>query len=62
MKKNEKESISLILDQAAKIDSIEIFQGEQPVFRAINGEAKNFVEKYPLSHVKKLSKKRTNIL
>ncbi len=55
--KNEKESISLILDQAAKIDSIEIFQGEQPVFRAINGEAKNFVEKYPLSHVKKLSKK-----
>ncbi|WP_418301473.1 hypothetical protein [Lysinibacillus fusiformis] len=59
--KNEKEAISLILDQATKIDSIELFQGEQPVFKGSDGEAKNFIEKYPLSHVKKLSKKERAI-
>jgi len=59
--KNENEAISLIIDQATKIDSVELFKGEQSLFQATNDEAKEFIEKYPLSHIKKLSKKERTI-
>ncbi|WP_155592127.1 hypothetical protein [Lysinibacillus cavernae] len=58
---NEDEAISLILDQASEIDTIELIQGEQSLLRATDDEAKDFIESYPLSHVRKLSKKERTI-
>ena len=55
--KNEQEAISRILDHTAEIDAIELFKGEQTLFSATGQDAKAYIENYPLSHVKKLSKK-----
>ncbi len=59
--KNKEEAISLILDHAKDIDAIELWQGEQSLFLATKDEAQDFMEKYPLSHVKDLSKKERTI-
>jgi len=59
--KNEEEAISHILDHAAEIDAIELFKGEQSVFKATGQDATAYIENYPLSHVKKLSKKERAI-
>ncbi|MBL3731179.1 hypothetical protein JIN86_16445 [Lysinibacillus sp. HST-98] len=59
--KSEDEAISLVLDHATEIDHIELFQGDQSLFRATGDEAQDFIEKYPLSHVRKLSKKERTI-
>lgn len=59
--KNEKEAISHILDHAAEVDAIELFKGEQSVFKATGQDATAYIESYPLSHVKKLSKKERAI-
>lgn len=55
--KNEDDAISQILDRANEIDSIELLQGEHSLFQATNVEARDFIEKYPLSHIRDLSKK-----
>lgn len=59
--KNEQEAISRILDHTAEIDAIELFKGEQSLFSATGQDAKSYIENYPLSHVKKLSKKERAI-
>ena len=59
--KSEDEAISLVLDHATEIDDIDLFQGDQSLFRATGDEAQDFIEKYPLSHVRKLSKKERTI-
>ncbi len=59
--KNEEEAISNILDHAAEIDAIELFKGEQSLFKATRQDATAYMENYPLSHVKKLSKKERAI-
>lgn len=59
--KSEDEAISLVLDHATEIDDIELFQGDQSLFHATGDEAQDFIEKYPLSHVRKLSKKERTI-
>ncbi|MGE7689048.1 hypothetical protein ACQKMI_07555 [Lysinibacillus sp. NPDC097214] len=59
--KNEEEAISHILDHAAEIDAIELFKGEQSVVKATSQDATAYIENYPLSHVKKLSKKERSI-
>lgn len=59
--KNEEEAISHILDHAAEIDAIELFKGEQSVIKATGQDATAYIENYPLSHVKKLSKKERAI-
>jgi len=59
--KSEDEAISLVLDHATEIDHIELFKGDQSLFRATGEEAQDFIEKYPLSHVRKLSKKERTI-
>ena len=60
-RKSEDEAISLVLDHATEIDDIELFQGDQSLFRATGDEAQDFIEKYPISHVRKLSKKERTI-
>ena len=57
-RKSEDEAISLVLDHATEIDDIELFQGDQSLFHATGDEAQDFIEKYPLSHVRKLSKRK----
>ncbi|WP_036125528.1 hypothetical protein [Lysinibacillus sphaericus] len=59
--KNEDEAISLILDHATEIDAIELLQGDQSLLQATGDEAKDFIEKHPLSHVRDLSKKERTI-
>ncbi|MEB2278733.1 hypothetical protein LAV73_01755 [Lysinibacillus xylanilyticus] len=59
--KNEQEAISRILDHTAEIDAIELFKGGQTLFSATGQDAKAYIENYPLSHVKKLSKKERAI-
>ncbi|MFJ7734273.1 hypothetical protein ACIQXF_20690 [Lysinibacillus sp. NPDC097231] len=59
--KNEEEAVSRILDHTAEIDAIELFKGDQSLFRTTGKNATTFIEKYPLSHVKKLSKKERAI-
>jgi len=59
--KNEEEAISRILDHAAEIDAIELFKGEQSLFKSTGKDATVYSEKSPLSHVKKLSKKERAI-
>lgn len=60
-RKNEDEAISLILDHATEIDAIELLQGDQSLLQATGDEAKDFIEKHPLSHVRDLSKKERTI-
>lgn len=59
--KNEEEAISRILDHAAEIDAIELLKGEQSLLKATGQDATSYIENYPLSHVKKLSKKERAI-
>lgn len=59
--KNEDEAISKVLDHANEIDAIELLQGKQSLFQATNDEARDFIENYPLSHVRDLSKKERTI-
>ncbi|MDM5232030.1 hypothetical protein [Lysinibacillus pakistanensis] len=59
--KNKEAAISAILDQAAQIDSIELFKGEQSIIRLTGEDAATYHEKYPLSHVRNLSKKERAI-
>ncbi|KOS62452.1 hypothetical protein FJQ98_05135 [Lysinibacillus agricola] len=54
--KNEEEVISSILDHAIEIDAIELYKGEHSLFRTTGQDATAYIENYPLSHVKKLSK------
>ncbi|MGE7909236.1 hypothetical protein [Lysinibacillus xylanilyticus] len=59
--KNEEKAISHVLDYTAEIDAIELFKGKQSLFRATGQDATAYIERYPLSHVKKLSKKERSI-
>ncbi|KOY82493.1 hypothetical protein I6G82_14345 [Lysinibacillus macroides] len=59
--KNKEEAISLILDHATEIDAIELWQGEQSLFLATKDDVHDFMEKYPLSYVRDLSKKERTI-
>jgi len=59
--KNKEAAISAILDQAAQIDSIELFKGEKSIIRLTGEDAATNREKYPLSHVRNLSKKERAI-
>lgn len=59
--KNKEEAISLILDHAAEVDTIELFKDKQLLLLATNDEAQAYLEQYPLSHVRSLSKKERTI-
>lgn len=59
--KNEEEAIATILNHADERDALELFQHETRLAHVEGKDLGSYIEKYPLSHVRDVSKKERSL-
>ncbi|MFJ7735829.1 hypothetical protein ACIQ2D_05740 [Lysinibacillus sp. NPDC097287] len=59
--KGEEEAITNILDHANERDALELFRNETRLVRVEGADLQQYMEKYPLSHIRDVSKKERSL-